>query len=171
MAVAGSNLRGAARIFAVGSREICQNTSKLYGATDLINYKNGDVVAQIKDLTKGKLVDKVIIAGGTLEAFEWALKLVRPAGTISNINYLGSGEYIKLNRIDWGLGMGHIKIIGGLMPGGRKNMEYLSNLLKYGKLDVKPLLTHRLKGLSEIEKGLYLMKDKPRDLIKPVVTM
>jgi threonine dehydrogenase-like Zn-dependent dehydrogenase len=171
MAVAGANLRGAARIFAVGSRELCQNTSKTYGATDLINYKTGDVVTQIKDATKGKLVDKVIIAGGTMEAFEWAMKLVRPAGVISNINYLGSGEYFKVNRLDWGLGMGHIKIIGGLMPGGRKNMEYLSNLLKYKKLDVKPLLTHRFKGFEHIEEALLLMKDKPRDLIKPVVTI
>jgi threonine dehydrogenase-like Zn-dependent dehydrogenase len=171
MAVAGANLRGAARIFAVGSREICQNTSKLYGATDLINYKNGSVVDQILEATKGKKVDKVIIAGGTMEAFEWAMKLVRPAGIVSNINYLGSGEYFKVNRLDWGLGMGHIKIIGGLMPGGRKNMEYLSNLMKYKKLDVSPLLTHRFKGFENMEKGLLLMKDKPRDLIKPVITI
>ncbi|MDR1297118.1 MAG: NAD(P)-dependent alcohol dehydrogenase [Deltaproteobacteria bacterium] len=171
MAVAGANLRGAGRILAVGSREICQKAAAGYGATDLIDYKKGDIVTQIKDLTHGKPVDKVIIAGGDLVAFEQALKVIRPAGTISNINYLGSGEYIKVNRIDWGLGMGHIKIIGGLMPGGRKNMEYLSNLLKYKKLDVKPLLTHRLKGFENVEKGLYLMKDKPRDLIKPVVTM
>jgi threonine dehydrogenase-like Zn-dependent dehydrogenase len=171
MAVAGANLRGAARIFAVGSREICQSTARLYGATDLINYKNGNVVDQIMEATHGKPVDKVIIAGGTLEAFEWAIRLVRPAGIVSNVNYLGTGEYIKVNRLDWGLGMSHIKIIGGLMPGGRKNIEYLSNLLKYGKLDVKPLLTHRFKGFGYIEEALMLMKDKPRDLIKPVVTI
>ncbi|MDR0621720.1 MAG: NAD(P)-dependent alcohol dehydrogenase [Deltaproteobacteria bacterium] len=169
MAVAGANLRGAARIFAVGSREICQKVSKLYGATDLINYKNGDVVGQIKDATHGKPVDKVIIAGGTLEAFEWAMKLVRPAGIISNVNYLATGEYIKINRVDWGLGMGHIKLTGGLMPGGRKNMEYLANLLAYKKLDVNPLITHRFQGFDKIPDALMLMKDKPRDLIKPVV--
>jgi threonine dehydrogenase-like Zn-dependent dehydrogenase len=121
MAVA--SLKGAARIFAVGSREICQKVPKLYGATDLVNYKDGDVVGQIKEATKGQPVDKVIIAGGTLEAFEWAMKLVRPAGVISNVNYLATGDRIKINRVDWGLGMGHIKPIGGLMPGGRKNME------------------------------------------------
>ncbi|MDR1035964.1 MAG: NAD(P)-dependent alcohol dehydrogenase, partial [Deltaproteobacteria bacterium] len=92
-------------------------------------------------------------------------------GIISNVNYLGSGDYIKISRLDWGVGMGHIRIVGGLMPGGRKNMEYLSNLLQYRKLDVSILLTHRMKGFENIEKGLYLMKDKPRDLIKPVVTL
>ncbi|MDR1081816.1 MAG: NAD(P)-dependent alcohol dehydrogenase [Deltaproteobacteria bacterium] len=171
MAVAGSNLRGAGRIFAVGSREICQEAARKYGATDVINYKQGDIVQQIREANSQKPVDKVIIAGGNLDAFEQALKLVRPGGIISNVNYLGSGDYIKISRLDWGVGMGHIRIVGGLMPGGRKNMEYLSNLLQYRKLDVSILLTHRMQGFENIEKGLYLMKDKPRDLIKPVVTL
>jgi threonine dehydrogenase-like Zn-dependent dehydrogenase len=171
MAVAGANLRGGARIFAVGSREVCREAAKKYGATDIINYKDGDIVQQIQEANNKKPVDKVIIAGGDLKAFEQALKLIRPGGIISNVNYLGSGDYIKINRLDWGVGMGHIKIVGGLMPGGRKNMEYLSNLLNYKKLDVSILLTHRFKGFEHIEKGIALMKDKPRDLIKPVVTI
>jgi threonine dehydrogenase-like Zn-dependent dehydrogenase len=57
------------------------------------------------------------------------------------------------------------------MPGGRKNMMYLSNLMKYGKLDVSPLLTHKFDGFEHIEEGLLLMKDKPADLIKPVITL
>jgi threonine dehydrogenase-like Zn-dependent dehydrogenase len=171
MAVAGANLRGAARIFAVGSRQICQDVAKLYGATDTVNYKDGDIVRHILDANDKKPVDKVIIAGGNLETFEQALKIVRPAGVISNVNYLGTGDFIRISRIDWGVGMGHIAITGGLMPGGRKNMEYLSNLLKYGKLDVSHLLTHRYKGFDFIETGIFLMKDKPSDLIKPVITI
>jgi threonine dehydrogenase-like Zn-dependent dehydrogenase len=171
MAVAGSNLRGAARIFAVGSRPVCAEAAKKYGATDIVNYKDGDIAVQIKDAMKGKCVDKVIIAGGGTETFEQAVKIIRPAGIVSNIDYLGSGDYVKIPRVEWGLGMGHIRITGGLMPGGRKNMEYLSNLLKYKKLDVSPLLTHRYKGFEHIEEALLLMKDKPRDLIKPVVTI
>ncbi|MDR1008112.1 MAG: NAD(P)-dependent alcohol dehydrogenase [Campylobacteraceae bacterium] len=171
MAVAGSNLRGAARILAVGSRPKCIEVAKKYGATDIINYKDGDIVEQIKDIVGGEGVDKVIIAGGDVDTFEQAVQIVRPAGIISNINYLGSGDYIKIPRIGWGLGMGHIRITGGLMPGGRKNMEYLARLVKYGKLDVSLLLTHRFKGLDSIEEALLLMKDKPKDLIKPVVTL
>jgi threonine dehydrogenase-like Zn-dependent dehydrogenase len=171
MAVAGSNLRGAARIFAVGSRPNCIEAAKKYGATDIINYKDGDIAGQIKEAMRGEGVDKVIIAGGDVDTFEQAIGIIRPAGIISNINDLGSGEYIKIPRVGWGLGMGHIRIIGGLMPGGRKNMEYLARLIKYGKLDVKPLLTHKFKGFEHIEEALLLMKDKPRDLIKPVVTL
>ena len=37
------------------------------------------------------------------------------------------------------------------------------------KLDPSLLLTHRFEGFEKVEDALLLMKDKPRDLIKPVV--
>jgi threonine dehydrogenase-like Zn-dependent dehydrogenase len=171
MAVAGSVLRGAGRVYAVGSRKRCQEVALGYGATDLVNYRDGDIVEQILETQHGKKVDKVIIAGGGLETFEQAVRLVRPGGIVSNINYLGTGDIIPIPRVDWGLGMGHIRIIGGLMPGGRKNMEYLAQLLVNKRLDVSPLLTHRFSSFEDLEEGLLLMKDKPRDLIKPVIEL
>lgn len=57
-----------------------------------------------------------------------------------SINYLGSGEYVRLPRAEWGVGMGHKQINGGLMPGGRLRMEKLSALMTNGRLDVKPLI-------------------------------
>ena len=39
MSVAGANLKGASRIFAVGTREVCREAAAFYGATELINYK------------------------------------------------------------------------------------------------------------------------------------
>jgi threonine dehydrogenase-like Zn-dependent dehydrogenase len=171
MAVAGSVLRGAGRVFAIGSRKNCQEAAMFYGATDIINYRNGDIVEQIKDAMNGKPVDKVILAGGGLETFDQAVRLVKPGGIISNINYLGTGDYIEIPRVEWGLGMGHIRITGGLMPGGRKNMEFLARLMVNGRLDVKPLLTHRFNKFEDLEPALLLMKDKPADLIKPVVSL
>ena len=51
MAVAGAALRGASRLFAVGSRPVCVEAAKAYGATDIINYREGDIVQQILDLS------------------------------------------------------------------------------------------------------------------------
>lgn len=39
------------------------------------------------------------------------------------------------------------------------------------RVDVSLLLTHRFHGFEHIEEALMLMKDKPRDLIKPVVVL
>ena len=171
MAVAGAALRGASNLYAVGSRTNCIQVAREYGATDIINYREGDIVEQIMDKTHGAGVDRVIIAGGDVNTFAQAVKLLKPGGVIGNVNYLGEGDYIPIPRIEWGCGMGHKLIAGGLMPGGRLRMEKLASLLVTGRLDVDKLITHRFDGLENVEKALLLMKDKPRDLIKPVVTI
>lgn len=171
MSVAGCSLHGASRIIAVGSRPNCIDIAKFYGATDIVNYKNGDIVEQILELTNNKGVDKVIIAGGDVDTFAQAITIVKPGGIVSNINYLGEGDTISIPRVEWGVGMGHKKIVGGLTPGGRMKMEKLASLLEYKKLDTSPLLTHKFTGLEGVEPALMLMKDKPRDLIKPIVTI
>lgn len=171
MAVAGANLRGASRIICVGTREICKQVAKGYGATDFIGYKEGSIDEQVLKLTNGVGVDKAIIAGGGVETFEPVIKCLKPGGKIGNVNYLGSGTYVNIPRIEWGVGMGHKQILGGLMPGGRLRLEKLASLIACGKLDVKPLLTHKFKGFEHVEDALLLMKDKPADLIKPVVVL
>lgn len=171
MSVAGAKLRGAGRIFAVGSRKRCIEAAKEYGATDIIDYRSGSLSDQIFELTDGKGVDKVIVAGGDNDTFIEAVRICRPGGIIGNVNYLGSGEYVKLPRVEWGCGMGHKTIAGGLMPGGRLRMERLSALLSYGRLDASLLLTHRFSGFEHIDEALMLMKDKPAELIKPVVAL
>lgn len=171
MSVAGAALRGASRLFAVGSRTNCINAAKAYGATDIINYREGDIVEQVMEKTNGKGVDRVIIAGGDVDTFAQAIKMLKPGGKIGNVNYLGEGDYIKIPRVEWGCGMGHKAIAGGLMPGGRLRMEKLASLMVSGRLDTSKLVTHRFEGLDKVEEALMLMKDKPKDLIKPVVTI
>ena len=97
--------------------------------------------------------------------------MLKPGGKIGNVNYLGEGDYIKIPRLEWGCGMGHKIIAGGLMPGGRLRMEKLASLISTGRLDAGKLVTHRFEGLDSIGEALMLMKDKPKDLIKPVVTI
>ena len=171
MAVAGAALHGASHLYAVGSRHNCIEAAKQYGATDIINYREGDIVEQIMEKTHGQGVDKVIVAGGTVDTIMQAVEVVKPGGIIGNVNYFGEGDYIRIPRIAWGCGMGHKTIGGGLMPGGRLRMEKLVSLMETGRLDTSKLLTHRFKGFEHIEEALMLMKDKPRDLIKPVVVI
>ena len=169
MSVAGCALKGAGEIFAVGSREKCVEAAKIYGATEIINYKNGDIAEQILDKTCGKGVDRVVIAGGDVDTFALAVKMLKPGGAIGNVNYLGEGESIKIPRVEWGVGMGHKSINGGLTPGGRLKMEKMASLLKTKRLDTSHLVTHVFEGFDKIEEALMLMKNKPADLIKPVV--
>lgn len=171
MAVKGAALKGAGRILAVGTRPNCVALAKEYGATDIISYKNGPIDEQVLALTNNEGVDKVIIAGGDNDTFAEAVKAVKAGGIISNVNYLGTGDYIKIPRTDWVVGMGHKRIVGGLMPAGRMRTERLLNLMVTGRLDVSGMLTHKFEGLDKVEEAVQLMKDKPSDLIKPVVTI
>ena len=169
MSVAGANLRGASRIIAVGTRPKCIEVAKGYGATDFISYKDGPIADQVLAMTGGKGVDRVIVAGGGCDTFIDAVKALKPGGKIGNVNYLGSGDYVQIPRVEWGVGMGHKDIRGGLMPGGRLRMEKLGSLVSSGRLDVSPLATHVFHGWEHTEEALFLMRDKPKDLIKPVV--
>lgn len=171
MSVAGAALRGASHLYAVGSRPNCVQAAREYGATDIVNYKEGDIVEQILEKTHGKGVDKVIVAGGDNDTFIQAVQMLKPGGIVGNVNYLGSGDYVRVPRVEWGCGMGHKTIRGGLMPGGRLRMEKLCSLLETGRLDTSKLLTHRFQGFEHMEEALMLMKDKPKDLIKPVVVL
>jgi threonine dehydrogenase-like Zn-dependent dehydrogenase len=169
MAVAGAAIRGASEILAVGSRPNCVALAKEFGATDIINYHEGDITEQI--LEKVGFVDRIVIAGGTVDTFEQAIKMLKPGGKIGNVNYLGKGDYIKIPRVEWGYGMGHKQILGGLMPGGRLRMEKLASMVTTKRIHPGKLITHRFEGLESVEEALFLMKDKPKDLIKPLVIL
>ncbi|MCL2232230.1 MAG: NAD(P)-dependent alcohol dehydrogenase [Treponema sp.] len=169
MAVAGAALRGAAEILAVGSRPLCVQIAKEFGATRIVNYKEGDIVKQVLDLTKGKGADRVVIAGGDNNVLDQAIRMVKAGGRIGNVNYFGKGDVINIPRAEWGVGMGHKAIFGGLMLGGRLRMEKLAAMIHNKKIDPGKLVTHRFNGFENIEEALVIMRDKPQDIIKPVV--
>lgn len=168
MAVAAAAIRGAANIYAVGSRKNCVELAKEYGATHIVNYRNGDIVEQIMKLNGGP-VDKIIIAGGDVDTFDQAIRMLKPGGRIGNVNYLGVGDYVKIPRVEWGAGMGHKTIVGGLMPGGRLRSEKLARLITAGRIHPEKMITHVFHGWDGVKEALMLMKDKPADLIKPLV--
>lgn len=172
MACAGANLMGASEIYAVDCVEFRADVArKHYGATHYVDFTKAPFPKQILELTKGKGVDKVLIAGGGLTTIGEACECVANGGIVSNVNYLGSGENITIPRVAWNVGMGHKTIKGGLTPGGRWRMEKLARLLQTKKLDVNPIITHRLEGFDKIEEALAMMKDKPKNLIKPAVNI
>ncbi len=171
MSVAAAAIRGAANIYAVGSRKNCCDLAMEFGATEIINYRQGDIVEQILEKTSGRGVDRIIVAGGDNATFAQAIRMLKPGGVIGNVNYLGEGDTIGLPRVELGCGMGHKKIVGGLMPGGRLRTEKLARLIQAGRIHPEKLVTHVFHGLENVETALMLMKDKPADLIKPLVLM
>lgn len=170
MAVAGAKLRGAARILAVGTRPVCVDLALEFGATQVISYAEGDLVQQVMALTGGRGADATIIAGGDAKTFAQAIAMTRfGGGRIANINYFAGVETLPIPALAWGLGMAGKTIRGDLCEGGRVRIERMLALIRSGRVSPGRMVTHRFYGLDELETALYLMRDKPRDLVKPVV--
>jgi threonine dehydrogenase-like Zn-dependent dehydrogenase len=171
MAVAGSALSGAGKLFAVGSRPDCVALAKEYGATDTINYKEGNIYDQIMAATGGVGVDVAIVAGGDLDTFYTAFGICKPGGNVTNINVFTEIPSFNIPIEYSGFGwLGHKTLRGGLCPGGRRRMERLLAIVQAGRVDPGKMITHRFKGLESIPEAFQLMVNKPRDLIKPVVS-
>lgn len=169
MSVASASVLGAGRLFAVGSRPKCIEVAQEFGATDIINYREGGIVEQIMEATKGQGVNRVIVAGGDLDTFQQAFDILKVGGRVANVNYLGEGENIKISRESTMVGMGHKHFVGGLTPGGRNRMDRMANLVLAGRIHPEKMITHRFTGIEHVEDGVELMRTKPRDLIKPVI--
>ena len=156
--VAGARNLGAGRIFAVGTRPNCVKVAKEYGATDIVNYKEGPIDEQILEATDNQGVDSVIIAGGNMETWKQAVKMAKAGSVISNVNYLSGADIVPLPREAWGCGMANIDIATGLCPGGRVRMERLASLIEHGRINPDSLITHKFKGFDKVEDALMLMK-------------
>ncbi len=168
MAVAGARLLGAGRIIAIGSRPNCVELAREYGATDIVSYKDGDVVEQILKIAGGQ-VDAAIIAGGDSSTMVQALTVVHANGTVANINFLDATDTFSVPAPLVFMGMGDVTIRGGFCPGGAVRIKKLLNLIHAGRVHPEKMLNYKYEGFDQIPEAFRVMDEKPRDLIKPVV--
>lgn len=169
MAIAGAALRGAGRIIGIGSRPNLVKLAREFGATDIIDYHDGDVVQQI--LEKYGQVDKCMIAGGTCAAMTDALKMVKPNGVISNVNFFDAMDSFNVPAPYWGLGMSDVTIRGGMCPGGAKRIERLLKLIQADRVHPGKVLNMKFEGFEQLPEAFKVMHEKPRELIKSYVIL
>jgi threonine dehydrogenase-like Zn-dependent dehydrogenase len=168
MATVGARLLGAGLIIAVEAVPKRKELAKHFGADVIVDFREEDPVQAILELTHGEGVDSAIEALGSETTFEACVKATRPGGTISNVGYHGEGDFLKVPRIAWGVGMGDKTIRTGLCPGGKERMKRLLRLLETGRVDPTPLTTHQFK-FADLEKAFRLMETKEDGVIKPLV--
>jgi len=167
MAVAGARMLGAGLIVAVDANPERLELARHFGADVTIDVRLEDPVARIVALTGG--VDCAIEALGNDEAFGNCVRSTRAGGTISNVGYHGSGEFVRIPREAWGVGMAEKTIRTALCPGGRLRLERLLRLLEGKRIDPTPLTTHRF-AFDEMAKAFAMMDAKSDGVIKPLIT-
>ena len=165
-ATAGAKLKGASLIIAVESDPVRTRMSKRMGADIVLNQNEVDVVAEIKRLTGGKGVDVAIEALGTQATFENALRVIRAGGTLSSLGVYSGKLAVALEP--FAAGLGNQKIITTLCPGGKERMRRLIELVRHGRLDLVPLITHRY-SLDNIVDAYKLFGERRDGVIKVAI--
>jgi isopropanol dehydrogenase (NADP+) len=168
MAIQGAKLLGAGEVIAVENVPRRQELARRFGADEVVDFSRADPVRAILDLTGGLGVDSAIEALGAEETFMNCVRATRPGGTISNVGYHGSGDFVRIPRLDWGVGMSDKTIRTGLCPGGRERMERLLRFLATGRVDPSAMTTHRF-PFSRIETAFGMMDRKEDGIIKPLI--
>lgn len=138
-ATAGAKLMGAALIIGVDGDDHRLAMSRRMGADVTLDYRDTDVVAEVKRLTGGG-ADVAIEALGTQQTFESALRSLRPAGTLSSLGVY-SGK-LQIPYEAFAAGIGDHRIVTTLCPGGKERMRRLMEVVRRGRVDLTPLLTH-----------------------------
>ena len=136
----GARLMGAALVIGVESDAYRGKVARRFGADVVLDPKEVDVVAEIRRLTGGG-VDVSIEALGLQETFEWALRSLRPGGTLSSLGVY-SGK-LQMPYEAFAAGIGDHRIVTTLCPGGKERMRRLMELVRRQRIDLSPLLTHR----------------------------
>ncbi|HQR34956.1 MAG TPA: alcohol dehydrogenase catalytic domain-containing protein [Blastocatellia bacterium] len=161
-ATAGAKLMGAALVIGVDSDETRLKMSRRLGADVTLNFKEVDVVAEVKRLTGGG-ADVAIESLGTQQTFENALRSLRPGGTLSSLGVY-SGK-LQIPYEAFAAGLGDYRIVTTLCPGGKERMRRLMAVVKSGRVDLTPLLTHSF-PLSDITEAYRVFGERLDGVIK-----
>ena len=166
-ATAGARLMGATTIIGVDAVAARMAIARKMGADHVVDFTKVDVVEEIMRLTDGRGVDVAIEALGRQETFEAALRVLRPGGTLSSLGVYSSDLKIPLDAFLAGLG--DHTIVSTLCPGGKERMRRLMEVIASGRLDTRPLVTHRFK-LDQIEEAYELFANQRDGVLKVAIT-
>jgi threonine dehydrogenase-like Zn-dependent dehydrogenase len=166
-ATAGAKLMGATTIIAVDRVPTRLEMARRLGADHVVNFSKQDPVQAIRDLTGGRGVDVSIEALGLQSTFEAALRVLRPGGTLSSLGVYSTDLRIPLDA--FAAGLGDHRIVTTLCPGGKERMRRLVEVIATGRVDLKPLVTHRFR-LDDIVEAYDLFSHQRDGVMKVAIT-
>jgi threonine dehydrogenase-like Zn-dependent dehydrogenase len=161
-ATAGARLAGASLVIGVDSVPKRLEFAKRMGADVTLNFKEQDVVAEIKRLTGGG-VDVAIEALGLQSTFENCLRSLRPGGTLSSLGVYSGHLTVPLDA--FAAGLGDHRIVTTLCPGGKERMRRLMSIVAAKRFPFRDLVTHSFK-LDQIEEAYDLFSHQRDGVMK-----
>jgi threonine dehydrogenase-like Zn-dependent dehydrogenase len=166
-ATAGARLSGATTIIGVDTLAERLEMARRLGADHVVDFKKVDPVEEILRITGGRGVDVAVEALGTQSTFEACLRVLRPGGILSSLGVYSNDLKIPLGA--FAAGLGDHKIVTTLCPGGKERMRRLMGVIESGRVDLKPLVTHRFE-LDQIEAAYELFANQRDGVLKVAIT-
>jgi threonine dehydrogenase-like Zn-dependent dehydrogenase len=164
-ATAGAKLMGATLVIGVDGDDARLEMSRRMGADVALDYRALDVIGEVKRLTGGG-ADVAIEALGTQQTFESALRCLRPGGTLSSLGVY-SGK-LEIPYEAFAAGLADNRIVTTLCPGGKERMRRLMEVVKSGRVDFTPLLTHTF-PLEKITDAYELFGSRGDGVLKVMI--
>ncbi|HZE95532.1 MAG TPA: zinc-binding dehydrogenase [Planctomycetota bacterium] len=139
--IALARVFGSARVIAVDVREDKLQAARALGATDTLDARTPDLVAQLQAMTQGRGVDVAIEAIGRSETVTQAFNMVCDGGrvVVLGVAPMDAVAPIGITR----LVRRGIQIVGSFGCRVRTDMPELIALAASGKIDVKASITRR----------------------------
>lgn len=142
---------GASRVLATGRRAARLSAAKLCGADIVVNAAEENVIETLSEATSGMGVDMVVECAGVQETFDQAVEMTRGGGKILLV-----GVFEK--ALNWdpakvmAKNLNLIGCLGGNFPGSIE-------MIRSGKVNVKPYVTHRFSLDEAVEAFKTQLKD------------
>ena len=130
--------------------------SKQFGATDVIDVRDGKAVEKVMAMTGGKGVDVSVEAVGIPATFDTCQQIIAAGGHIANVGVHGKPVSLALEKL-W---IRNITLTTGLVS--TYSTPMLLQTVQAGKVQPQKLVTHRFK-LGEIEQAYEVFGNAARE--------
>ena len=157
---AAARARGAGLIVTVESIPSRIAISKRLGADTVMDPARA--VEEILALTGGKGVDVAVEALGHQATLESAARVTRFGGTVSSVGVYGAFPTVSIPTDGTFL---HRRLVTTLCPAGQDRLRRMMDLVRYGRVDLRPLFTHNMK-LGDVPAGYDLFRRRADGVIK-----
>jgi threonine dehydrogenase-like Zn-dependent dehydrogenase len=161
--IATARLFGPSLIVSVDLLDYRLETARRLGADVVINSRKMDILQEIKRITDGQGADVTIEAVGNAETLNYCIESVRGGGNISIVGVFPPGMVeISMKKML----IRNIQIRMGLV--NMVNMGRLMSLIKHHKLDLTPLITHKM-FLGEVKEAYRIFRSRSENVLKVIL--
>lgn len=164
LAAAAARSIGAGKVVVIGTRQSRLDLALEFGADAVINSREEDTEARLKEVFGG-LADVVVEAAGVPAAQEQAVKLTRRGGRAVLTGACGSGVPVTFHQ-DEDILLKELDILPSFLSAG--GFEPAITTLARGDFPYEDLVTHTF-SLEEVEEAFRVIREREGGVLKAIL--